>query len=145
MSVKHSNEIDKASAHSIRTHDNKNDMMEDIPANKKKEAMDDVKDIQNIENDDHETMGRYEKTNSKSESAISIRNSVQVYIDELQSTKTRMTKTKLNTCTLVTVIQTVIQTVNARIKLVELRWPWALFGDVFYFFKMNVVCGAHFS
>ena len=80
MSVKHSNEIDKASAHSIRTHDNKNDMMEDIPANKKKEAMDDVKDIQNIENDDHETMGRYEKTNSKSESAIS---SIQMYIDDI--------------------------------------------------------------
>ena len=70
-SVKYSNKMNKASVHSISTHDDRNDMIEDIPKNKKKEVVDDVKDIQNIENDDHETMGRYEKTNSESKSATS--------------------------------------------------------------------------
>ena len=58
-------------------------MIEDIPMNNKKEATDNIEDNQNIENNDPETIGRYEKTNGESESTISKRNSIQIYLDDI--------------------------------------------------------------
>ena len=58
-------------------------MIENIPMNNKEEATDNIENNQNIEDNDHETIGRYEKTNSVSESTISKRNSVQIYLDDI--------------------------------------------------------------
>ena len=64
-------------------HSAKDDMIEGITMNNEKEATDNIMDKQNIENDDHETIGSYEKTNGESESSISKRDSTQIYLDDI--------------------------------------------------------------